>query len=231
MVTIAKDVDVSDPVRGVPVAERAYVFYDNGSGYCAATEHLVRNGKLGLGKVVSMRSIGDRFARITGNDRPILLPENVVVSGGSKFAWYTKARRDDMWFNVNGRRFACRVWWPNLLWIASKSNRQLRIFALGRGSRPTAESTVYHAPLMNIGGGGHLCEGSARLPRRIDEEHIAEIEACVYESNFTHVNHDQTIRRAKTNKDHIAYWRRVEKEKRRVRVSDLVKIGKLGDIL
>ncbi|MEM7505075.1 MAG: hypothetical protein AAF417_23835, partial [Pseudomonadota bacterium] len=157
MVSVVKELKVSEPVRGVPVAERAYVFYENGSGYCAVTEHRVKEGRLGLGKIVSMRSIGDRFAKMTGAARPVILPENVIVSGSDTFAWQTKARQDRMWFNVNGRRFAYQVWWPNLLWIGTKVRRGLRIYALGSGARPTASTYIYHAPLMNIGTGGHLC--------------------------------------------------------------------------
>jgi len=84
---------------------------------------------------------------------------------------------------------------------------------------------------MNIGGEGTLCEGSARLPRRLDEGHIGEIEACVFASNFTHVNHDQTLRGIEGNREHVTFWRRKEKLKDRVRVAELVRKGRLGEVL
>jgi PRTRC genetic system protein B len=231
MVSIVEDLNMSEPVRGVPVAERAYVFFHDGTEHCAVTQHRIRNGKLGPGRVVSMRSIGDRFARITGSDKVRLLPENVFISNQRLFAWVTPARYDAMWFSVNGRQWAHNVWWPNLLWIAERDTHRLRVFAVGGSGRPTMETILYHAPVMNIGGSGLLCEGSAQLPRQLDEEHISEIEACVYESNFTHVNHGQTLKGIKGNRGHLAFWRDKEKLKDRVRVAELVSKGRLKEVL
>jgi len=231
MVSVVENVNLSEPVRGVPVADVAYVFYHDGNEHCAVTQHRVREGKLGPGRVVSMRSISERFAKITGSNATCLLPERVFISNQKMFAWHTQAHYAPMWFSINGQQWAHRVWWPNLVWVVDKQQRRLRLFAVGRSTRPTLETVLYHAPLMNIGGEGTLCEGSARLPRRLDEGHIGEIEACVFASNFTHVNHDQTLKGIEGNREHVAFWRRKEKLKDRVRVAELVRKGRLGEVL
>ena len=231
MVSIVKKPTLTDPVRGVPTADRAFVFYRDDKGYCAATEHQVRNGKLGLGRVVSMRNIGDRFARITDAGAAFILPESVFVSTQNQFAWVSPARQHPMWFRVNSRHWAHRVWWPHLLWIADKRRRRLKVFALGSKRRPTMNTIVYHAPLMNIGVDGSLCEGSARLPRRLSETVLSEIEACVYDSNFTHVNHDHTLRAAPDNRAHIAYWREKERSGNRVKTRELIRVGRLAEVI
>jgi len=231
MVSVVKDMRVSEPVRGVPVAKHAYVFYHDSSNYCAVTQHEVREGKLGAGRVISMRGIGERFARMSGADEIVLLPDRVLASNRRMFAWTSKSRFAPMWFSINGRQWSHRVRWPNLLWIADKERRRLRVFALGRASRPTMESIVYHAPLMNIGGDGDLCEGSAQLPRRMNESRLEDIEACVYESNFTHVNHDGTLKGVPDNRGHLAFWRRKEATNEPVKVDEMIRKGLLKEVL
>ena len=85
--------------------------------------------------------------------------------------------------------------------------------------------TVY----FRIGRNGQLCEGSAKLPRQLDERHLHEIEACVFESNFAHVNHDATLKGATDNKAHVAFWRNKERLKEAVKVKELVCAGTLGE--
>lgn len=231
MVNVVEKVQFSDPVKGVPVADRAYVFYNDGSGCCAATEHTVRQGQLGPGRAISLRSIGTRFSRITGNDDLCVLPSEVFISNQHIFAWHTVSRCAPMWFSVGGRQFALRVQWPHLVWIANRRDRSLRVFAVGRSSRPTLDTILYHAPLMNIGGNGRLCEGSAKLPRQLDEGHLREIEACVFESNFTHINHAATLKGAEDNKTHVAFWRNKERLDDAIKVKDLVRAGTLREVL
>jgi len=168
---------------------------------------------------------------MTGSDAPCLLPETVFVSNRRMFAWTSPSRYAPMWFSINGRQWANRVWWPNLVWIASKEQRRLKVFAVGRSSRPTLETILYHAPLMNIGDDGDLCEGSAKLPRRLDESRIGDIEACIYDSNFTHVNHEHTIKGCRGNRGHVAFWRQKEKMNTPIRVAELVRKGTLGEVL
>lgn len=222
---------ISEPVRGVPQASKAFVFYQDGSDYCAVTEHRIKDGALGPGRVVSMRSLSDKFATLTKSGPRCLLPENVFLSASDIFGWVSTARFAPMWFNINGKRRSFRVWWPNLLWLANRQERRVSIFVIGSNRRPTLETRLYNAPLMNIGSHGDLCEGSARLPRKFDESAITEIENCVYESNFTHVNHDRTIKNCNSNQKHIAYWRGKEATGERVRACDLVMYRRLGEVL
>lgn len=230
MVEIVKRVELSEPVKGVPVADRAFVFYTDGHSHCAVTQHRIQQDRLGPGRVVSMRSIGETFARLSKSDAPLLLPPEVFVSTGEIMAWTTANRCAPMWFRIGGRRFSYRVEWPALLWWVNKRRRQLRVFALGRNTRPTKQTVLYHAPLMNIGGDGVLCQGTAPLPRRLDETRLRAIEESLFDSCFTHTNHDKTVKHGDSNKAHVAYWRGKERSKGAVRVSELVRYGRVAEL-
>lgn len=229
MVQIVDKINVSDPVRGIPKAAKAYVFYETDRETCAVTEHQIKDDRLGAGRVVSLRGLGERFSRLNRTDTPTILPKSVFLSTGKAFAWTTSARLAPMWFSIGSRQWAHRVWWPNLLWIVNRQQRDLQVFAVGRGGRPSIETPIYHAPLMNIGANGTLCEGSAQLPRRLDETQIPQIEACIFDSNFTHINHGKTLKGGADDRQHIAFWREKEQTGQRVRVGEMTRIGRVGE--
>lgn len=231
MVSVNKDLNVSSPVKGIPTASTAYVLYKVGETYCSATRHAVDDGKLGMGKVISLKSLADQLGEVGPGAEPAILPDSVFIHTTRLFGWTTPTRKHPMWFNVGGKRRGCNVVWPNMLWLADTKQRLLRVFAIGKGGRPGYESPVYHAPLMNIDSWGRLCEGSAHLPRKMTVEKLAEIEACVFDSYFTHVNHEKTLRCATDNRGHIRFWRTKERTRENVRVRELVRIGTLREVL
>lgn len=231
MVSIIKEAKLSEPVRGVPQARQAYVLYEDERGVCAATEHAIVDGRLRPGRVVSLHGLGERFGRATGADIPRILPPEVFVSTQTIFGWVSGARYAPMWFAMQGRQWAHRVWWPNLLWLAGRKSGRVRVFAVGSSRRPAGSMRLYHAPLMNIGADGSLCEGSARLPRIMHEGVLEAIEKCVYESNFSHINHQETLKGGASDREHVAYWRDKERTKERVRVGELKPWGRLNEAL
>lgn len=231
MVCVYDNLSVSSPVKGAPVAATAYVLYRAGSSYCTATQHSVSDGVLGLGKVVPLKALVEQFQNVQPSGVPDLLPDSVFVSTPGLFGWTTRGRFRPMWFNVADKRRGFSVCWPNLLWLADTNKRSLRVFAIGRSGRPSYDTRIYHAPLMNIDLRGFLCEGSAQLPERMEVTTIDAIEACLFESCFTHVNHHHTLRGGAGDRAHVAYWREKERSRKAVRVRELTRAGRLRDVL
>ncbi|HRQ66654.1 MAG TPA: hypothetical protein PKZ76_17600 [Xanthomonadaceae bacterium] len=231
MVAINTNVEYSEPVKGVPVASLAYVLYEQNGGVCAATRHAVVKGRLQLGRVIDLDMLASDLASRERAATVELLPESVVVATPSMLAWTSPQRLADMWFRVTGRHTSYRVWWPRLLWLADRRGHGLRVFALASGRRPQMATRLYHAPLMNINHAGHLCEGTARLPATVNIAAMPEIEACVFESCFTHINHNATLRGGADNKQHVAYWRNKGRTRERVRVQEMTPYRRLGEVL
>lgn len=231
MVAISREIDYSDPVKGIPTAALAYVLYEQNGSVCAATKHEVVDGRLQLGRVIGLDMLARDLASKEAAGAVELLPPSVLVVSPSLLVWTSPQRFADMWFRVTGRTVCYRVWWPRLVWLADRRGRGLRVFALGGGGRPTLRTRLYHAPLMNINAWGTLCEGSATLPPSVNIATMAEVEACVFESCFTHTNHDKTMRGGADSKRHVAFWRDKGRTRERVKVSEMTPYKRLEEVL
>ena len=179
--------------------------------YVCATKHTVnKNNSLSLGQVISPNQIANLFSSLTNGDNKTpyqCIPENVIFDSPASVIWYKKRFVHPMWFRV-GKKLECLlVEWTPLLFFANKSNRSLYVFSLSSNSRPTMSTRLYHAPLMNIDETGYLCQGSAKLPHEISLLNLNKCEETLISSQFTHINHDYTLKQKTGNKEHILFWR------------------------
>ena len=220
----------------------ALVFYSNGAGQLAnlATKHRINaNNQLGLGRVVSNQQITVALSEAANsglNKVPQVLPSTLLVDTPATLVWYAKRKLQRMWFRVGSKPISFLVEWPPLLFQLSKDSRSLRVFALGSDQRPSERTRLYHAPLMNISDNGLLCQGTAKLPGELSVASIAECESTVYDSQFTHTNHDHTLKGGASDTQHVRYWRSKASSKKkgveRVNACELSFTGKrLGDLL
>jgi PRTRC genetic system protein B len=142
-----------------------------------------------------------------------------------------------MWFRVGKFSGSFEVKWPSLLFIANKRDAKLFVFALAASSYPSEDAIVYHAPLMNIGRDGLVCQGSASLPAEISSATIDQMEETIYDSNFTHINHSTTLNNVKTSdgkvgtKEHLAFWRSRHKSKANLPKKHLVRYSTLSGMM
>ncbi len=231
MVNVVENVNIANPVSGIPVAASAYVLYESNGAMCAATKHRIKDNKLGLGRTISLSRLKSEFSESASESEAELLPSNTLVYSENRMLWHTPAVRKPMWFLMQGKSNGFEVWWPNLLWDVDRVRKRLSVFALGRSTRPCPESIVYHAPLMNIDSAGVLCEGTARLPRELNLSSIDRIQACIFESSFTHVNHNATLRSGASDIEHMQYWRKQSRSMSRVSVKDMSSFGRLRELL
>lgn len=144
-----------------------------------------------------------------------VLPPQVLAVGSQRVAWYVPGCVRAMYFNVNSTLFSVRVPWPTLVFRAIDG--QLALAALMTSERPTGDTPLFHAPLMNLNEAAVMCSGNTPLPQGCSIADCAGYEKAVYETNFSHVNHQRTLKVAKTktvtNEVHVRFWRALEKKK------------------
>jgi PRTRC genetic system protein B len=75
------------------------------------------------------------------------------------------------------------------------TRRALGVYALREDERPTADSIVFHSPILNVYADGTLCWGNIPKPGTLSVSAIPAFERAVFESWSTHPNHgqDQTV--------------------------------------
>ncbi|OES24114.1 hypothetical protein [Alteromonas macleodii] len=208
------------------------------------TRHPIQGNKLGKGVPVNAQEILEQV--VEGNaqanrtidamceDRnqkaPQLLPDTILLDNSKTLMWYAKAQNRMMWFHV-GNKLQVRVWWPAVLFILDRKTKRLDVFALARSTRPTMNTKIYRAPFMNISRTGDFCLGGAVLPKDLSATNIAAMEACLYDSNFTHLNdHDKSHAIFSDDNSHLRFWREQQKSNAKVKVSQLPFICRISDL-
>ena len=127
---------------------------------------------------------------LSGASSAEVLPQNVLAKGDRIIAWWTPARRRQMFYQdserkankLNGRTFPQ----PPLVWRVD--NGDLKIRALAENKRPEAATTLAVAPFWNLSDDGRVCTGTMRRPDSATAASIPEWERGFYESAFTHAN-------------------------------------------
>lgn len=175
--------------------------------------------RIGAGSYVGIddqRAILDMLTLNTQGIHNEMLPANVLACSGEKLAWHIPGVTRKMHFKVDGHTFTLTVPWPNL--VIRIERNTMSVAALPHRKRPTPDTRLYHAPLMNIDEEGVLCTGNASLPQNRQIASIPQWESVLTGTFFTHVNHDMTFRAfTRKNEDgndwaHIREWKRILKE-------------------
>jgi PRTRC genetic system protein B len=145
-----------------------------------------------------------------------ILPANVLFYDAGRMVWHVPARLRPIWFSprlanlnktigglvqgLNGRE----VLYPPLLFVAEPGD--LFVFALTSNERPTADTPVYAAPVLNVYDTGHMCRGNVALPQSLAIADLAKWEAGLYDTQFTHSNY-RAVTICKHPRGHDGLWR------------------------
>lgn len=105
-----------------------------------------------------------------------------------KAIWFTKGQQKKLYFTdklgiPNGIAHV-----PPLLWKADRE--ALSIFALKSNKRPTANTSLFHAPLFNVYESGNVCMGTVDVSIKQSaclEEFITAWERYFFDSYFSHL--------------------------------------------
>jgi len=144
-----------------------------------------------------------------------IIPANVLSMSSNHLAWTVKGSVKPMYFKLRGasKGFKINVPYPTLLFVANQ--RGLSIAALKSNRRPTEKTKLFHAPLMNIYKDATVCLGDSSMPTDITPSTQEEIEALIFKTNFSHINHEKTLNNKQeiSDKKHLAFWRQLAKAK------------------
>jgi PRTRC genetic system protein B len=135
---------------------------------------------------------------LSGSSMAEVLPENILAKGDRMIAWWTRAQRQQMFYQdaegkaatLNGRTFPQ----PALVWRVE--NGDLKIRALLENKRPAAQTALAVAPFWNLSDDGRVCTGTMRRPDSTAVASVSEWERGFYESAFTHANVGRLTRHA-----------------------------------
>lgn len=86
---------------------------------------------------------------------------HIDPTGGGSVLWYTKAAMRPLYFSPqlglpNGKAAV-----PPLLWKATRT--ELSLYALATDKRPSADTSLYHAPFFNLYQDGKVCMGNVSV--------------------------------------------------------------------
>lgn len=122
-----------------------------------------------------------------------ILPASVLLRERDTLMWWLPPEVRPM--HLRSHQFGDRTIqtrWPNLVVLVT--GRALHIAALAGTARPDAHSALFHAPLPNVYADGRMCTGNVHLPLAASIGRMAEWEAVITQSYWTHTNNPQTLR-------------------------------------
>ncbi len=181
------------------------------NGIQIATEHDIELSETGqpelqAGKFLSSQQLQEQLRQWSGETGKQLqwLPSHILALGAHGMMWSEPAHRRNLFFadeNLNGEYPL-----PNLLYCVIA--RRMWIYTLATAGRPSINSILYRAPLYNVSETGELCQGSARMPTKLDVTNTSAWSNAVLNSAGTHI-------KSKFSKGkHDAFmraWRELEK--------------------
>lgn len=192
-----------DSAHTVQLQQAILLYGNNRSSTEYATLHPVRAAEGGNGEPVigagspltkdTLLMIAKSLARSTRRTQGIL-PPNVLAVGVDHVVWYLPPQARTVYFDCRdgvGKR-AGKTPHPGLIFAASQ--REWRIYAIKSRGRPKATTPLYNAPYMNVWKEGRICVGSTPTPNDTIAETIDQWVAAFFGSNFSHPNHDKTVR-------------------------------------
>jgi PRTRC genetic system protein B len=189
--------------------------------------HTVRGIELGAGRMLSVEEQQRLISALLGAHvgKRGFLPQEVLCHSPDQLAWYVPGRVRPLWFRDGTGPQHWNVPWPTLVFRVR--NGRLSLAALGSRRRPGENARVFHAPLMNIHASCEMCTGNVSMPKGWSLSHRAGYERAVFDTIFTHVNHEHTLRSTSDGPvgtaDHLRFWRELaHRDSRRFPIGVLV---------
>jgi PRTRC genetic system protein B len=182
----------------------------------AITYHAIaaRNGvpTIQPGRPLSMRDAETLLRTLVGeHEAPMRwMPSDVLAQGDDALVWYVPGTVRPMYFAQGTRTLTREVPWPTLIFKACGTN--IALAAVKARGRPTRRTPLYHAPLWNVYRDGRVCLGSVQVSPLSGLDSIAECEAAIFDSRFSHGIHRENLRHLDTPDGadldiaHLRFW-------------------------
>lgn len=173
-----------------------------GSGECYFTKHPITGGKLGAGSPLTQERVRDiiKLVDVDANEYTFKgrLPKQLLYfkdKGQLLLVWYCDRRSERLLFKKELGIPTAMYPLPKL--VFALSGNTLSVFAVKRKIPIHDETTLYHAPFMNVYGSGDVCMGDVTVDyTRFDhyEDIISFAEKQFFMSLFTHTNHNALLK-------------------------------------
>ncbi len=174
--------------RGV-VSNHAYFATLHAVDYYAGRPQ-VREGRLLTHQDVM--DLLERMASMKPKEALQVIDKRVIASGDDTLVWYESAQVRPIYFRIGRKNQKFTVPWPTLIFKAK--GRSISVVASRFKRPPKLSEKIYHAPLMNVYQNTSVCTGSAICPDETTPASLSQWNTVIYDSNFTHTNHDHTLR-------------------------------------
>lgn len=156
---------------------------------------------IGAGRLLSEADKQEIRDYLNGEDgiKGEWLPSNLMLINSQKMVWYIPSKIRTMHIKAGEKVLHIKLKWPSLVFQADSSGR-LKIAAYAGSGRPKLTQPLYHAPLWNIYADTRLCSGSATTTNIISVKSMKVWEEAVFDTVFTHSNHDNVLPNTKAGK-------------------------------
>lgn len=152
--------------------------------------------------VQAVKAVAKSFAESL-KVKPEIIVENVLFSSDDLLVWWTPAQQRVCWFDIDWHRDAKgrealqgasgQLPITALVWMLQRTPGKgiwqgMHVYGLSESKRPTSETQLYRAPLLNINDDGAVCWGTGKVPQGRNQSDIQEWVDAFFGSTFTHYN-------------------------------------------
>ena len=172
--------------------------------YATVNEVYVKDGQytIGAGKSLSQGKVIEIFSSLAKQKKSAtFLPENTLLTSAGETMWWIPPGTHTLWFkdqhlrsdeNGSAVAFSAPIPLPGLIFMMTAS-RNLCVLAFKGNCRPTPDTEIFIAPVLNVWESGKLCTGNIRRPAATGPQSIGAWEMAFFRSYFTHSNVDTLV--------------------------------------
>lgn len=197
------------------VLRNAVLVYGDGTTAFATLHPVVSKGNdqtpyLGPGQALTSAFLKTLAAELGARVTPEILPTNVLARTLDMITWWTRARREVMFFGgteEKARELNGAIY-PHPALVFKVADRELFVRALEKDERPTEATPLKIAPYWNVDSGGRVCLGSTRVPDEVTVASMPGFECGFFRSQFAHAN--GAVRLTTYTQGFIGLWKSLE---------------------
>jgi len=171
----------------------AVLVYGDGATAFATLHTVVSKGAneapyLGPGQALTSAFLKTLASELGARVTPEVLSSNVLARTTDMITWWTRARREVMFFGGPDRkaRELNGAIYPHPALVFKVTERELFVRALDKDERPAGSAPLKTAPYWNVDSAGRVCLGSMHVPDEVAVASMAGWESGFFRSEFTH---------------------------------------------
>jgi PRTRC genetic system protein B len=177
------------------ILKNAVLVYGDGTTAFATLHPVVSKSSdqtpyLGPGQALTSAFLKTLAAELGARIAPEVLPTNVLARTPDMITWWTRARREVMFFggaDQKARELNGAVY-PQPALVFKVTDRELFVRALEKDERPADDTLLKTAPYWNVDSTGRIWLGTMCVPDEVAVASMTGWEAGFFRSEFTHPN-------------------------------------------